>query len=147
MRWMARVLVGLGLGWHVAAAADPISFPASLPGTTPLTIDRPLDEVMVEGIDRFALREIERGAASRTEKWKRDFASRDDYEKSLMPYRERLRQYLGAVDPRVAGRGIEDLSMTDLTGVDTLHLRWTPFSTATYTSATSSRNPSAWIGA
>jgi hypothetical protein len=46
--WIAS---GMLVGLAPAAAAD-----AVLPGTDPLTIDRPLDEVMVEGLNRFCLR-------------------------------------------------------------------------------------------
>jgi dienelactone hydrolase len=118
MRLVPTLITAIALAGSLPAA-DPVSFPAVLPGTERLTIDRPLDEVMVDGIDRFALREIERAAADRAEKWRRDVSSRAAYEKCLAPYRERLRQYIGAADPRVAGRGIEDLSMTALTGIDT----------------------------
>jgi dienelactone hydrolase len=98
-----------------ASAADPV---ATLPGTQPLTIEQPLDEVMVDGIDRFALREIARAAQERAAQWQRDVSSPEAYEKSLAPYREQFRQIIGAVDPRVPGRGLEDLSLTSLTGVD-----------------------------
>jgi cephalosporin-C deacetylase-like acetyl esterase len=118
MRWLWCACVGwCGLA-NLVAAADPVSFPATLPGTQPLTIGQPLDEVMVDGIDRFSLREIDRAAAARADKWQRNISSPEAYEKSLAPYRERFRQYLGAVDPRVAGRGLEDLSLTSLTGAD-----------------------------
>jgi len=117
MRAVLGVLAAIGLGTNLAAA-EPIALPPTLPGTQPLTIDRPLDEVMVEGIDRFALKEIERAAASRAERWQRDVSSPEAYQKSLSPYRERFRQYIGAVDPRVPGRGIEDISLTSIIGVD-----------------------------
>ena len=32
-------------------------------------------------------------------------------------YREKLKEYIGAVDPRVAGRGIEDLTYTNLSEI------------------------------
>lgn len=108
--WTAAVTVTL-----TATAAD---FPKTLPGTQPLTVSQPLDEYMVDGIDRFALREIEQAAAARAAKWRRDTSSREAYEQSLAPYRARFQQYIGAVDPRVPGRGLEDLSQTSLAGVD-----------------------------
>jgi dienelactone hydrolase len=117
LRWLP-VFVGLLFPLH-AIAAEPVSFPPTLPGSEPLTIVEPLDEAMVAGIDRFALREIERAAQARAGRWQRDVSSPEAYQRSLAPYRERLRQILGVVDPRVPGRGIEDLSATSLTGFDT----------------------------
>lgn len=86
-----------------AVWADP------LPGTQPLTIETPLDEVMVAGIDKFALREIAEGVAKRAEFWKRDFSSPEAYEKSIAPNRDRLKVILGAVDPRPAAAGFRFL--------------------------------------
>lgn len=99
-------------------SADPLSFPPQLPNTQPLTIERPLDEVMVEGIDRFALKEVAAAAAARPARWQRDLSSPEAYQKSLQPYRERLRELIGAVDPRIPGRGLEDLSLTSLTRLE-----------------------------
>lgn len=85
------------LGTLVASAQNA---PAVLPGTQPLTIDRPLDVVLVEGIDRFCLAELERARAHRESRWNRDYSSPEAYEKSLAPYRERFRTIIGAVDRR-----------------------------------------------
>ena len=76
--------------------------PATLPGTQPLTADKPLDVLMVEGIDRFCLKEIDRARDHRESLWKRDYSSAEAYEKSLTPYREKFRTIIGAVDKRVA---------------------------------------------
>src|SRR5260370_19811514 len=80
--------------WSLPAWADP------LPGTKPLVIDQPLDVIMVDGIDRFALRETALSVASRAALWNRDYSSREAYEKSAAPNREHLRAILGAVDRR-----------------------------------------------
>jgi dienelactone hydrolase len=85
----------------VLSAADP------LPGTKPLELDQPLDVVMVDGIDRFALRELAASVAQREKYWKRDLSSREAYEQSVAPNRERFRTIIGAVDPRVEAKGIE----------------------------------------
>ena len=87
-------------------AADP------LPGTQPLTIDKPLDVFMVEGIDRFCLKEIEKAREQRDSLWKRDYSSLEAYEKSIAPYREKFRTIIGAVDPRVPAKGLEFISST-----------------------------------
>ncbi|MBI4326290.1 MAG: dienelactone hydrolase family protein [Chloroflexi bacterium] len=67
---------------------------------------------MVEGIDRFLMREIERSVAERPKLWQRDFSSRDAYEKSVQPNRDRLRRYIGAVDQRVPVAALEFVSRT-----------------------------------
>ncbi len=99
-------------GW----SADPVTFPKVLPNTTALTIEQPLDEVMVARIDKFALSEIAAAKDARIAKWQRDLSNAEAYQKSLEPYREKLRTYLGAVDPRVSGRGLENLEHTSITG-------------------------------
>lgn len=73
----------------------------TLPDTQPLTITQPLDEFMVDGIDRFCLRELAASPARREKLWNRDFTSTEAYEKSIAPNRERFREYIGAVDKRL----------------------------------------------
>jgi dienelactone hydrolase len=88
------------------AAADP------LPGTKPLELDRPLDEVMVDGISKFALREIEASVERRASLWKRDFNSVVAYEASIAPNRERFRTIIGAVDERLPVNGFGFVATT-----------------------------------
>ncbi len=107
----------LTFGFDRLPAADRLTFPDVWPGTQKLNLDQPLDEFMVDGIDRFALREIEQAVDARVGFWKRDASSQKAYETSLAPYRAKLREYIGAVDPRVPGRGLEDLTLTNLTGL------------------------------
>ena len=73
----------------------------TLPNTQPLTITQPLDEFMVDGINRFCLIELAASPARREKIWDRDFTSTEAYEKSIAPNRERFREYIGAVDARV----------------------------------------------
>ena len=73
----------------------------TLPNTQPLTIDQPLDEFMVDGIDRFCLRELAASPARREEMWNRDFSSVEAYQKSIVSNRERFREYIGTVDQRL----------------------------------------------
>lgn len=75
-----------------------------LPGTSPLTIDAPLDEVMVDGINRFCLRELAASPDRRAAHWNRDFDSIDAYEKSIAPNRARFREFIGAVDSRLTAQ-------------------------------------------
>jgi len=58
MKTACSALVALPLIAQLASAAE-----AVLPGTDLLTIELPLDEVVVEGLNQFCLREL---AASRT---------------------------------------------------------------------------------
>src|SRR5437867_8330701 len=75
---------------------------ATLPGTQPLTLEGDLSARMVEGIDRFLMREIEHSVPKRAAMWRRDFSSREAYEKSIAPNREHLRTSIGSVDARVS---------------------------------------------
>jgi cephalosporin-C deacetylase-like acetyl esterase len=78
-----------------------------LPGTKPLTIEQPLDVVMVDGIDRFALRELAASVQKRESLWQRDYSTPAAYEQSVAANREHLRTILGAVDRRVPARAID----------------------------------------
>ena len=84
----------------------------TLPGTKPLTITQPLDEVMVAGIDRFALRELKASVARRAQYWNRDYSSAAAYTKSVAANRELFREIIGVVDPREPAAGFELLATT-----------------------------------
>ena len=90
--------------------------PATVLGTQPLTADKPLDVLMVEGIDRFCLKEIDRARDQRETLWKRDYSSPEAYAKSIEPQRAKFRVIIGAVDQRVAPSRFEDLSDLPATG-------------------------------
>ena len=64
------LLVGIAQGAHGQGTSEP------LPGTKPLTIDKPLDEVMVAGISRFALRALQQSPLQRDALWARDYGLR-----------------------------------------------------------------------
>jgi dienelactone hydrolase len=107
------------------------SFPDPLPGTAKLELDQPLDVVMVDGINRFALRELDESPKNRGRLWHRDFASAAAYEKSIAPNRQHLRTMIGAVDSRIANNGFEFIATTATgsqlakTGTYTVHVvRW-----------------------
>src|SRR5690349_9080565 len=86
------------LGFTCLACAQGTSEP--LPGTKLLTIDKPLDEVMVAGISRYALRALQQSPLQRDALWARNYAIADAYVKSIERNRERLRTIIGAVDHR-----------------------------------------------
>jgi dienelactone hydrolase len=95
----AMILKGLAFGLFLlgtAAEADEI-----LPGTVPLILDRPLDQIMVEGLNEFCLRELAAAPRLRSERWKDDLVSRVALEASLTGHRDRFRNLIGAVDVRV----------------------------------------------
>lgn len=72
-----------------------------LPGTLPLTMQQPLDEVMVAGLNRFCLRELAASRAKRAARWNRDYSSMPAYVASVAGHRERFRAAIGVVDPRL----------------------------------------------
>ena len=79
-------------------AAQEVSGPT---GTVPLTIEGDLASQMVDGIDRFLLKEIEKAAATRADRFKVDTSSPEAYEASLKPHREKLAECLGIRDARM----------------------------------------------
>ena len=74
---------------------------AQLPGTRALDWDGDLASRMVDGVDRFLLREIADSVAGREEHWQRDFSSAGAYQASVATNRTRLKHILGLRDPRV----------------------------------------------
>jgi dienelactone hydrolase len=74
----------------------------TLPGTQPLTWEGDLSERMMDGAHRFVERRIEESIESRQRYWKRDFSTRQAYERSVEPNRQRFMKSIGVVDPRVA---------------------------------------------
>ncbi|MBM3831966.1 MAG: hypothetical protein FJ403_01580 [Verrucomicrobia bacterium] len=73
---------------------------ATLPNTQPLTWNEDLSAKMLAGLHQFAERKIDQSIEARQKHWKRDFSSREAYEKSVAPNRERFRKAIGLVDPR-----------------------------------------------
>ena len=81
--------------------AVPAAAVVALPGTEPLTLDRPLDELMVEGLRRFCLRELAEAPLRRTARWERDGTESQIGVADFSPRRERFRNMIGVVDPRL----------------------------------------------
>jgi len=102
MRRLAATLP-LALLLSLTALAEEPSAMArkTLPGTKPLRLTGDLAARMVAGLKTFLLQKTEESVAARETLWQRDFASPAAYAKSVAPNRERLRRYLGVVDPRV----------------------------------------------
>lgn len=85
-----------------------------LPGTQPLTETDPLDEVMVRGIDQFALQAIDEARRQRGKNWRLDTSSLENYLLSVEPNRALLAELIGAVDQRVTPRGIELIATPEI---------------------------------
>ena len=97
------LLAELTLSLHWAQAEEVVA----LPNTQPLTIEGDIASQLVDGVDRFLLRQIEAAADARVQHWNRDFGSADVYDKSIEPNRQRLAHQLGVRDDRVSFDGPE----------------------------------------
>jgi dienelactone hydrolase len=98
--WSCTVAVLLTASFAAASFA-PAAEPAeveTLAGTQPLTWEGDISMKMVDDLHKFADRETAASVERRARHWKRDFSSREAYEKSIEPNRARLAKYLGATD-------------------------------------------------
>lgn len=82
---------------QIAFAQDPDQI---LPGTQPLTLEGDIASQLVDGIDRFLLKELAQSETGRERYWKRDFSSGDAYNVSVATNRTRLARVLGLRDSR-----------------------------------------------
>jgi len=101
------------------------------PGTKPLTVKGDIASQMIDGVDRFLLREIEQSVDARAKHWKRDFSLPEAYAASLEPNRKRLAHILGVRDARVPFDAPELIATTDSPalvgkgdGFDIFAVRW-----------------------
>ena len=78
------------------------SLAESPPGTKPLIREGDLAAQMVEGIDKYLMRELAASVDERAASWKPDYSSVQAYQKSVQPNRERLKRILGVVDERMS---------------------------------------------
>src|SRR6266511_874002 len=67
---------------------------------------------MVERIDKFLMREIDRSVEERKKLWHRDFSSPDAYQKSVQTNRRHFQHRVGAVDPRGRVQALEYVNST-----------------------------------
>ena len=81
-----------------------LTFGQVLPGTQPLDWQGDLSERMMDGAHRFVERKIGESVEKRQRHWKRDFSSRQAYEASVEPNRQRLKKIIGVVDSRLPAR-------------------------------------------
>src|SRR4051812_23254927 len=78
-----------------------------LTGTELLNQPGDLSAQMVAGIDRFLMQETEITLTKRAMAWHRDFSSAQAYDRSVETNRMRLRQRIGAIDPRIPNPVLE----------------------------------------
>ena len=98
----SRVSTGFLAAVVVSVSAAPLCCAEpGIPGTGALTMEQPLDEVMVDGINRFCLKELFASRERRSRLWPRDYSSDDAYTASIADNRNRFRQIIGSVDTRV----------------------------------------------
>ena len=106
-------LLSFGMA-RLDAQEKPASIAAEpLAGTAPLTMTGDIASQLVDGADRFLLRELELSVDRRAAFWKRDFSSPEAYEKSIQPNRARLAHILGVRDPRIPFAAPELLATTN----------------------------------
>lgn len=98
MRLTAACFIVAGLSLATLALAADV---APLPGTKPLTLEGDIASILVDGVDRFLLKEIDRSIDRSAAHWQRDTSSAEAYEKSIEPNRRRLAHILGVRDARV----------------------------------------------
>lgn len=85
---------------------------AILPDAQPLTLEGDIAAQLVDGVDRFLLREIEQSVAARAKHWQRNLTAPAVYDASVQKNRDRLSQIIGLRDTRVAFDGLEFISST-----------------------------------
>jgi dienelactone hydrolase len=102
MKLALVLLILLAVALAQSARPTAAAEPQPLPGTEPLTREGDLAAQMVQGIDRFLMRETAESVKRREAHWHRDFSSPEAYSRSVEPNREHLRKIIGVVDPRVS---------------------------------------------
>jgi dienelactone hydrolase len=81
--------------------------------TEPLLLEGDLAAQMVDGVDRFLLRELDQSVERRASYWNFDSSSPSAYEDSVKANRERLVHILGMRDERIPFDGLELLETTN----------------------------------
>lgn len=82
-----------------------------LAGTKKLEMEGDIAAQLVDGVDKFLLREIEKSVEGRAKFWKRDLSSPEAYNKSIEPNRKRLAHILGVRDKRELLDTVDSVSL------------------------------------
>ena len=132
----AQKLMNLGVvvAFAHVLAAQPN---AALPQTSPLMNTGDISAQMVEGIDRWLMRETGRAATNRAKQWEVNLAAAIPADTFKQSTRTRLREVMGAVDPLVPNprfqfigadeRGAEIFRSTARHGFVAWRVRWPVF--------------------
>jgi len=81
------VVLMVGTLAFAAEAPDRASDAPPLPGTRPLRMTGDIASQLVEGVDRFLLKEIDKSVERRSRHWQRDTSSPENYQASIEPHR------------------------------------------------------------
>jgi dienelactone hydrolase len=98
---MKRIVAAIAVVLLLPALVAAQELGEPLPGTEKLLLEGDIAAQLVDGVDRFLLRKFDESVEKREQHWKRDFSSREAYEKSIEPNRQRLAHILGVRDERV----------------------------------------------
>ncbi len=124
------------LAWFVwtlwcAIATPHLHAQTPLPEFPQLTIEGDVAAQLVDGVDRFLLKQIEKSASSRTQFWNRDLSSPANYASSISKNREALAKILGVRDQRVSFDAPEVVAavgdahrLTETSKYDVYAIRW-----------------------
>ena len=103
---------GLWTALWLATFTGPLLAAEPFPGTKPLELEGDLADLMVQGIDRFLLKQIDASVERRSRYWHRDFSSPEKYNESVAENRKHLAKILGAFDPREPVTALEYIETT-----------------------------------
>ena len=81
------------------------------PGTKLLKLEGDITSQLVDGVDRFLLRQLADSIDKRAAHWKRDLSSPQAYVKSVAANRARLAEITGVVDKRAAVEDIDAIQV------------------------------------
>jgi dienelactone hydrolase len=87
-----------------------------LPNTDKLTLEGDISSQLVDGVDRFLLKQLDASIASRAKHWQRDLSSAEAYIKSVAGNRARLAEITGVVDERVTSDNVDTVQLLSLHG-------------------------------
>jgi dienelactone hydrolase len=137
-----RLIYGC-VAWTVAIASSSFETTRAgdgvpLPGTQPLVMEGDIASALVDGADRFLLRQISASVNERDRHWRRDYTSVEAYNKSIEPNRQRLAHILGVCDNRIPFDGPELVATTERPalvgngpGFEIFLVRWPAFGDVT----------------
>jgi dienelactone hydrolase len=97
---MIRISIACIVALCIGALAPPQQLP-TLPATAALTWQGDLSERMMDGAHRFVERKLDESVENRQQYWRRDFTTRQAYERSIGDNRRRFMTSIGVVDARV----------------------------------------------